>query len=188
MCLSGEGEAETTPAAGRPTNVSGPPWPSPEIRLYTQSYFFSVGPFHGRKDINSRIRASNVDLAAVLDRLQHLEDSISHPSPHQTSSSYTPTNAGSLPSFDHSIRHAFSPISSDRTRPAIWSPPEPVSVSGLDVTSTLKDAVDQVQKIRLRGIAHDTVSEEVSIPPVLAKRWIQSMTLPFTPATPSTGL
>lgn len=38
--------------------------------------------------------------------------------------------------------------------------------------------MDQVQKIRLRGIAQDTVSEEISIPPELAKRWIQSIVSP----------
>ena len=74
---------------------------------------------------------------------------------------------------------------SDKTQTALRSPSRPVSTFELGVTSTLKDAVDQVQKIRLRGIAHDTVSEEVNIPPALAKRWVQSMTLPFTPATPS---
>ena len=132
------------------------------------------------KIFNTRRSATDDALAAVTDRLQRVEDSLAHQLAHQTPQSKITSVPASRPSPGQPIHNVFSPFVPDRARSAPWSPSRAISTSELDVTSALKDAVDQVQKIRLRGLAHDTVSEDVTIPPALAKRWLQSITSPFS--------
>jgi hypothetical protein len=43
-----------------------------------------------------------------------------------------------------------------------------------DATAVLKDAVDGVQKLRLQTYSASVVTEEIKIPPDLAKSWIRS--------------
>ncbi|KAK7453122.1 hypothetical protein Landi51_04117 [Colletotrichum acutatum] len=82
--------------------------------------------------------------------------------------------------------------SSSNSAPSNFSSPAPSSVAGgqatspwtsfatpsaipeLDVAAILKDAVDQVQRLRLQTVSAAVVTQDVRVPPELAKQWIKN--------------
>lgn len=56
--------------------------------------------------------------------------------------------------------------------------PRRTPISGLDATAILKDGVDRVHKLRMRGYATAVITENIDIPLDLARSWIGS-TFPF---------
>ncbi|KAJ0325455.1 hypothetical protein Brms1b_000763 [Colletotrichum noveboracense] len=50
----------------------------------------------------------------------------------------------------------------------------PSATPEIDTAAILKDAVDQVQRLRLQTIATATITENVTIPPELCKQWIEN--------------
>ncbi|KAG7038296.1 fungal specific transcription factor [Colletotrichum scovillei] len=50
----------------------------------------------------------------------------------------------------------------------------PSAISELDVAAILKDAVDQVQRLRLQTVSAAVVTQDVRVPPELAKQWIKN--------------
>ncbi|KAJ0384520.1 hypothetical protein COL922a_008222 [Colletotrichum nupharicola] len=50
----------------------------------------------------------------------------------------------------------------------------PSATPEIDIAAILKDAVDQVQRLRLQTIATATITENVTIPPELCKQWIEN--------------
>ncbi|KAJ0302807.1 hypothetical protein COL516b_006844 [Colletotrichum fioriniae] len=85
--------------------------------------------------------------------------------------------------------------SSSNSAPSNLSSPAPSSVAGgqatspwtsfatpsaipeLDIAAILKDAVDQVQRLRLQTVSAAVVTQDVRVPPELAKQWIKNMFL-----------
>lgn len=48
----------------------------------------------------------------------------------------------------------------------------------LDATAILKDAIDQVERQKLRSYAKSVITDKIDIPPELAKAWIHSKLCP----------
>lgn len=113
---------------------------------------------------------SEAALATILNRLERLEAR----SVHSTIPPLTPGTVSCAASC------AASPSACSSSSPAATNAPSCVdSYDGpcrgdIDATSILKDAVAQVQDLRLRGLSTSAITEAIDIPADLAKYWIRN--------------
>ncbi|KND93071.1 hypothetical protein TOPH_02093 [Tolypocladium ophioglossoides CBS 100239] len=114
------------------------------------------------------VRSASGDdpLNTILERLQRLEQRRAA-SPPRSSRDGQPD-----PSF------ATSPALSTPLTSHVPSEPSPAATLApapdLDATAILKDAMDQVQRQKLRSYARSVITDKIDIPPELAKAWIHS--------------
>ncbi|KAK1701652.1 hypothetical protein BDP67DRAFT_22684 [Colletotrichum lupini] len=89
------------------------------------------------------------------------------PPPRQrtSSSNSAPSNLSSPAPSSAAGGQATSPWTSFAT---------PSAIPELDVAAILKDAVDQVQRLRLKTVSAAVVTQDVRVPPELAKQWIKN--------------
>ncbi|KZL67501.1 fungal specific transcription factor [Colletotrichum incanum] len=127
-------------------------------------------------------------LSTILERLQRVEKhctTISAPSqnPESPKGPLAPAPAPPAPlrhtSSSHSIPSNFSsPAPSSTTGGQETSPwtsfATPCVTTELDVAAILKDAVHQVQRLRLQTCSTAVITQHVEIPPELAKQWIKN--------------
>lgn len=94
--------------------------------------------------------------------------SVHAPLQNHSHASVTPSPAASTPA-EPPTRTSWRPwtVSSVTTPTAAASP-------SVDATATMKEAMDQVQKLRLRTYGSSVVTDEINIPPELAKQWIHN--------------
>ena len=123
-------------------------------------------------------------MSVILERLQRVEETITTSNANQNGANEIATPACSN-STDSPVTGLGShgPISTISTAPcSIWSEtdpsprslPETFDTSRLDATAALNNAVVKVERIRVKGLAAATISENIHIPPELAIVWIKS--------------
>ncbi|KAK1854556.1 fungal specific transcription factor [Colletotrichum chrysophilum] len=139
------------------------------------------------KTLTDRLSTTDDALSTILERLQRVEE-------HCTTLPNGGQAVGSLdaappaPASDPPapLRHT----STSNSAPSNVSSPAPSSAAvvaspwtsfatpsatpEIDTAAILKDAVDQVQRLRLQTIATATITENVTIPPELCKQWIEN--------------
>ncbi|KAF9877446.1 hypothetical protein CkaCkLH20_05146 [Colletotrichum karsti] len=87
------------------------------------------------------------------------------PPRHTSTSNSAPSNVSSPAPSSVACGQATSPWTSLAT---------PSASPEIDTAAILKDAVDQVQRLRLQTIAAATITENVHLPPELCRKWIES--------------
>lgn len=128
----------------------------------------STGPLSYTKRISSATK-HDAALDAILERLRRLEQ---RNAPHSPASS----GDGRPP---HGVFVSSSPITPTSTADQASAGPSPMrfpaaSNSEVDATAKLKDAIRNVQKLKLLELERSFINAKIEIPPRLAKSWIHS--------------
>lgn len=137
-----------------------------------------------------RPRTSDDALSVILERLQRVEDHCTTiTSTKKSTDALEASHASVAAAEDHApLRHtstyngAQSNVSSPAPSSVVggcavspWTAfTTPSAAPEVDTAAVLKDAVDQVQRLRLQTIAAATITQDVKIPSELCKEWIQS--------------
>lgn len=112
-------------------------------------------------------------LDQILERLQHLE----HNGITMSRESVTPVLSDSTARSVATSAVAATPVASRTSSDSISGSLN----SRLDVTATLNDAIDAVQRLKLRDLDKAIISEAVNISPDLARKWIHGNLMPSLP-------
>ncbi|KAK1660079.1 hypothetical protein BDP55DRAFT_677692 [Colletotrichum godetiae] len=145
------------------------------------------------RTLTDRLSTTDDALSTILERLQRVEKHCTTlPNGNQD-----PESRDGPPASVAADPPAVAPpprqrTSSSNSAPSNISSPAPSSVAGgqatspwtsfatpsaipeLDVAAILKDAVDQVQRLRLQTVSASVITQNVKIPPELAKQWIKN--------------
>ncbi|KAK7421174.1 hypothetical protein QQX98_002303 [Neonectria punicea] len=147
-----------------------------------------------KKDMADRsiTALANSPLSTILQRLEKVEEHVTslHPVPPSpdTGTNAPSASVGELPRRAK-VRHEAGYFNSTSSSPASavslnilsagTNTPRTCGSSSpladLDIAAVLVEAVGQVQRLRLQGIAKATLTAGITIPPELAKDWIRSM-------------